>query len=321
MLQDIFDQQLFSAKKNVEKDFDQKLKKLVRKDAANDKFYAQSEELYIDHTKDFVKTSASLIIEGSGWGERVQQQNEELQRYLKNQIETVREKEMEKLRSLTIKATYETIEEIVNEPIYSVDDNFWELIGGALKQEVSLVSQQCREILRNGFKTSATEENEFIDLFMDDIKKFTQDYIKRLFRDVNTNLLRRFKKEFEQDENGKRRNWVLMETEQIQDVWGKCKKVIEEGFKHFKYIELSFDLDPSITTPGEPIDPQTINLEEEKELLQIDGKTKGRSNSMLYGRLLSETEINKVRDRFNEDTQNLLDDAMRKHVSTFIFIT
>jgi hypothetical protein len=59
---------------------------------------------------------------------------------LKNQIETVREKEMEKLRSLTIKATCETIEEIVNEPIYGVDDNFWELIGGALKQEVSLVS-------------------------------------------------------------------------------------------------------------------------------------------------------------------------------------
>jgi hypothetical protein len=52
----------------------------------------------------------------------------------------VREKEMEKLRSLTIKATYETIEEIVNEPIYGVDDNFWELIGGALQQEVSLVS-------------------------------------------------------------------------------------------------------------------------------------------------------------------------------------
>jgi len=41
---------------------------------------------------------------------------------------------------------------------------------------------------------------------------------------------------------------------------------------------------------------------------------------MLYGRLLSETEINKVKDRFNEDTQNLLDDAMRKHVSIFNFI-
>lgn len=167
--------------------------------------------------------------------------------------------------------------------------------------------------MRNGFKTTDTEENEFIELFMDDIKKFTQDYIKRLFRDVNTNLLRRFKKEFEQDENGKRRNWVLMETEQIQDAWTKCKSVIEECFKHFKYIELAFELDPSITTPGEPIDPQNINLEEEKELGQIDSKNKSRSNSMLYGRLLSETEINKVRDRFNEDTQNLLEDAMRKH--------
>jgi hypothetical protein len=72
MLQDIFDQQLFSSKKNIEKEFDQKVKKLIRKDAVNDNFYAQSEELYVQHTKDFVKISASLIIEGSGWGERVQ---------------------------------------------------------------------------------------------------------------------------------------------------------------------------------------------------------------------------------------------------------
>lgn len=29
--------------------------------------------------------------------------------------------------------------------------------------------------------------------------------------------------------------------------------------------------------------------------------------------MLSESDLNKVRDRFNEDTQNMLDDAMRKH--------
>lgn len=75
------------------------------------------------------------------------------------------------------------------------------------------------------------------------------------------------------------------------------------------------------TTPGEP---QSINVEEEKE--QITSKPNlernaSQRNSVLYGRLLSETEINKVRDRWNEDTQNLLDDAMRKHVSIISIMT
>jgi hypothetical protein len=34
-----------------------------------------------------------------------------------------------------------------------------------------------------------------------------------MFRDINTNVLRRFKTEFEKDENGQLRNWVAMEEQ------------------------------------------------------------------------------------------------------------
>ena len=47
MLQDIFDKQLFYSKKNIEKEFDQQFKKIVRKEAYNENFHDQSEELYI----------------------------------------------------------------------------------------------------------------------------------------------------------------------------------------------------------------------------------------------------------------------------------
>jgi hypothetical protein len=33
----------------------------------------------------------------------------------------------------------------------------------------------------------------------------------------------------------------------------------------------------------------------------------------LHGKLLSEGEINKVKDKFKEDCQNMLEDALRKH--------
>ena len=37
--------------------------------------------------------------------------------------------------------------------------------------------------------------------------------------------------------------------------------------------------------------------------------------SIQYTRLLSESDINKVRDKFNEDIDFVLEDAIRKHVS------
>ena len=41
----------------------------------------------------------------------------------------------------------------------------------------------------------------------------------------------------------------------------------------------------------------------------------GRSINIHYARLLTEQEINQVRDRFHEDAEFLLEEALRKHVS------
>ena len=38
-----------------------------------------------------------------------------------------------------------------------------------------------------------------------------------------------------------------------------------------------------------------------------------RKSTILNGKLLSEGEINKVKDKFKEDCQNMLEDALRKH--------
>ena len=38
--------------------------------------------------------------------------------------------------------------------------------------------------------------------------------------------------------------------------------------------------------------------------------------TVMFGKLLSEQEINRVKDKFAEDTDNSLEEAIRKHVST-----
>jgi len=37
--------------------------------------------------------------------------------------------------------------------------------------------------------------------------------------------------------------------------------------------------------------------------------------TVMFGKLLSEQEINRVKDKFDEDTNNVLEEAIRKHVS------
>ena len=38
----------------------------------------------------------------------------------------------------------------------------------------------------------------------------------------------------------------------------------------------------------------------------------------MYARLLTEEDLNRVRDKFNEDVEQLLEEAIRKHVKYFI---
>jgi hypothetical protein len=38
-----------------------------------------------------------------------------------------------------------------------------------------------------------------------------------------------------------------------------------------------------------------------------------RSNTSLYGKLLSESDINRVKDKFKEDINNILEETLRKH--------
>lgn len=47
--------------------------------------------------------------------------------------------------------------------------------------------------------------------FQKEVRLYTKDYINKLFKNINENLKRRFKNEFEKDENGKMRNWISIE--------------------------------------------------------------------------------------------------------------
>ena len=106
-----------------------------------------------------------------------------------------------------------------------------------------------------------------------------------------------------------------MEETAIDELWAKCRANVEHIFKDFRYIEINFTFAKGAVTPdGSMLDPQDGQIEEEKEL-------KRRSPSLMYAKLLTEQDINKIKDKFFEDINNALEEAKRKHVSISPFLT
>jgi sugar diacid utilization regulator len=102
----------------------------------NDNFSKQTSKMFEDNISLFKKKSAELIIENSGWGDQVSQHQSELEQILLNLVKNARDKEIEKLANITQKATFDTIEEIVNYPIYQMKDDFWAEIRKPYAQEM-----------------------------------------------------------------------------------------------------------------------------------------------------------------------------------------
>ena len=57
---------------------------------------------------------------------------------------------------------------------------------------------------------SGTEQVDFCRKFEEDIKQYSKEFIKKLFQDINNNLLRNFCKSFKEDK-GKMRDWLRFE--------------------------------------------------------------------------------------------------------------
>jgi len=207
----------------------------------------------------------------------------ELKAQLKHNIMELREKELHKLATITEKAVCDQLENIINDPIYNLDDDFWNKIKNPYIDNLSEQREACEDILQKAFECEYDEMEDFIATMETKVYSFTTDYIKKTFKDINTNLMRRFNKEFKKESNGKPRVWQKMEEGQIRELHTHIKKVLEDLTVDFKYIKIPKNVGQSHNTDNGVARSLT------------------RSDSVRYERLLSEAELNKVKDKFNEE--------------------
>ena len=106
-------------------------------------------------------------------------------------------------------------------------------------EEFKDLSVSCERVLQDGFHCSEQETIDFLKTLESTLHQFTVDFIRRLFRDINTNLLRKFNKLFKKDETGKNREWRDIEEGKIRDLWSKTRADMSSIINDFAYIKLS----------------------------------------------------------------------------------
>ena len=82
---------------------------------------------------------------------------------------------------LTQQAAKDNLEQIINKPIYELESNFWEQMRIPILKELEILALNCQQVLRQGFKCSEMEIDEFVRSLETSLNQYTADYIKRLF--------------------------------------------------------------------------------------------------------------------------------------------
>ena len=92
----------------------------------------------------------------------------------------------------------------------------------------------------DGFHSTVEEEQTIVAHLDSEIYTSSVDYVKRLFRDINVNLLRKFTRLFKKEDGGQRnREWRKLSEERIRELWHGCRTLMETVItSEFKYIKI-----------------------------------------------------------------------------------
>ncbi len=141
--------------------------------------------------------------------------------------------------------------------------------------------------------------------------------LKAVFRSqTNPQLLRMFNEKFKKDEDGKARSWPDVEEGKIKELFDVCKAQITECLDQFKLVILPKNITSFALCQDNT--PDEISRDD-LEFAMVDKTPMRRTTSLSNTRLLSEEEINRVRDKFAEDADFVYEEAIARHVSDLNF--
>jgi hypothetical protein len=181
------------------------------------------------------------------------------------------------------------LEKVLTSPIESLEDNFWSQINKDYTTMLHKHESDIKNILVDGFQVNEDDYDLYIARFEDEIYKFSKKLIIKTCSDLNSHLNRKFNTYFKKDDKGKHRNWKDISEERIGQLYEECVHQFDKAYDNFLEIEL----------PRRPNSAQP---------------TMG-SGSMYKKKdtLLTHEDITRIKDKFADDCNHALEEAMRLH--------
>lgn len=274
----------------VDGKFHKAMKKRFPDDVVANDFTKVTEDLYDDVTKQFIDWWYQLMLDESDWRKTVDLYRKDLSSGLQKAINDERSKQMEKLFNFSVENICDILEKEVTEPIKNLEDDFWRTIKKNYRRIIEEKEEDIKNILNEGFKTLEDEYDNFILKIEDKIYTNCKKFIVKTTNDINSHMNRKFNTIFKKDSNGKNRDWKLISEEDIEKLFTDWVRQFDNILENFRKIEI-----PKNVTSEYPTMTLTSSFHREKEAL------------------LTEDEITKVKDKFEDDWDHALEEAKRLH--------
>lgn len=158
-----------------------------------------------------------------------------------------------------------------------------------------------------------------------EINTFAVDQLKQSFR-LNSNpiLLRKFNNLFKNDGKNMPREWPEIPEERIKEIFDKSKVQVTAVLDQFRLIDFPLGIATYVCKAREenPADLDHQASVDLSVLLSSNVKmAKNRASSIAISRVLSEDDINRVKNQFEDDCTGTYDEAINRHVSLHSIIT
>jgi hypothetical protein len=271
-----------------DKKFAKALKNSFSDSVVPDSFHQTCQDLYRDTVSQFKTNAKALMMEGSGWENAISLHGKDLENDLQKQIELSREKQKDKLFTFSFENIVDEIEEEITQPIKDLEDNMWSTITKRYTEIVRTEEEKVRDVLVEGFKADDDETDSFMTRLEEKVYDQANKFIRRCVADLNSHLNRKFNTYFKKDDKGKNRDWKSIPEEEIEKLHNECYHQFDSYFDMFRKMEI-----PQYVTMNTP--------------------TMGGSFHSKKDQLLSADEITRIRDKFEQDCEHALEEAIRLH--------
>ena len=169
------------------------------------------EALLASSIKSYTQKTKALVVEGSGWDERLQLNISDLEAQLQTKAHNCKDTMLGDVQQRAHKVYEENIREILYETFSAMGEDLAINIQDKYAEEIEAFNENVTEILKAGFGMEKEEIFQFLSQNENKSHDFCIKEIRKTFnQSANKCLIQRFSEVFRNDEGGKRRDWRQM---------------------------------------------------------------------------------------------------------------